>query len=384
MLTGPEKSVVISLWSAGSCGRKQLAGILRYVNSGKRWNTRFIMDPSELTAEAIRRFEREAVDGFIAFVSDPAASKALAASKVPTVLLSFPTVELKARKSGIVSFVNDNAAIGCIAAEHFLTLGKFSDYGFVPDRLRRGWSSIRGQAFARRLREDGRHCRVFSGGEQNLVRWLTSLRHPAAIMAPFDFRAREVISACNEAGLSVPDEIAVLGVDDDELICESSRPALSSIGIDQEAIGYKAAEVLSRLMNAKRQMPSKTIVIKSGPVVVRESTRQLAPVVGLVRRIDAFLNGHWQEPISIGDIASSLHVSRRLIDLRYRKASGCTIREALERRRMEALKRMLATTDMPIAKLTNKCGFANELWTKYIFKRKIGMTMSQYRKASRS
>lgn len=378
-----EKKVVVSLWSAGSCGRKQLAGILRYVNSGKPWDTRFIMDPSEFDAAAIRRAERDGVDGFIAFVSDDAAAKALAKSRVPTVLLSFPTAALEARKTGLMRFVNDNEAIGRMGAEHFLSLGQFADYGFVPDRKGRGWSHLRGHAFANRLSEAGKRCRIFDGTEDELESWLERLRKPAAVMAPFDFRAKEVMAACKTVGLSVPGEVAILGVDDDELVCENVRPALSSIRIDQERVGYKAAETLSVLMNAKAPMTSRTVVIRSDGLVERESTRPLAPVVGLVRRIDAYLNAHWSEPIGAEDVAAALRISRRLADLRYREATGLTVRQALEELRFKGMKRLLRTTNLPIKRLTRKCGYDNELWVKYVFKRREGMTMSQYRSSER-
>jgi len=381
MRASTERKVVIALWSAGSCGRKQLAGILRYVNSGKNWDTHFIMDPKELTAEAVRRFEREGVNGFIVFVSDAEAAKAIARSSVPTVLVSYPTAVLEARKRGIILCVNDNAEIGRTGAEHFLALGQFADYGFVPDRQGRGWSPLRERAFTERLAKDGKRCRVFKGEESELPGWLKMLRRPAAVMAPFDFRAKEVMAACHAAALVVPNDVAILGVDDDELVCENVRPALSSVHIDQEMIGYRVAEELAKLMNAKTPPPSRTLVFKSGSVVARESTRPLSPVIGLVRRVNAFLGEHWAEPISVEDVAKCLRVSRRLLDLRYREATGHTVRQALEDRRIAALKRLLRTTKLPIARLTMKCGFANGLWAKYVFKRREGMTMSRYREA---
>lgn len=376
-----ERSVLVSLWSAGSCGRRQLEGILDYITSMHLpWSLRIIMDPKELTPAAIEEAGRCGTDGFIAFVN-PESAAALAASEVPTVLMSFPQPALSRRRSGIVRFVNDNDQIGRMGAEHFLSLGAFASHAFVPDEQKRGWSRMRERAFRERLAEEGMPCRTFGGGD--LAQWLASLPKPAAVMAPYDFRAREVLDACRAAKLRVPQEVAVLGVDDDELVCESARPTLSSIRLDQFAYGRLAAKTLDGLMASRRPPRARNETLAADRVVERESTRPVPPLAHLSRRMAAFVREHATDGIGPDDVAKAAGVSRRLADLRFRQATGTTLRRAIEDRRLEVLSRLLRETSTPIAKLSCRCGFRDALWAKYVFKRRFGTTMRQYRAAAR-
>lgn len=381
-MSSGEKSVIISLWSAGSCGRKQLAGILRYVNAGHPWHVRIIMDPNAFTVETIESAERNGVDGFIAFAG-PAAAERLAKSSVPTVLLSFPTPALRRRKKNIVINLNDNEQIGRMGAEYLMSCGMFGSYGFVPDTEGRGWSVQREKSFCARLRSAGTTAAVYDPSCGDLADWLRALPKPAAVMAPFDFRARDVLEACRYAKLHVPKDVSVIGVDDDELVCDVSHPTITSIGIDQDEIGYIAAATLDRLMSSKSPVKAETIIHPCQGVTERESTRPLPPTVPLARRITAFIDEHYREPISVSDIATRLGISRRLADLRYTEQTGETIRTALENRRLQEIKRHLENSTLPISKITRLCGLENDLWIKYVFKRRFGMTMSEWRAKSR-
>ena len=374
-----EKSVIVSLWSAGSCGRKQLAGVLRYINAGHPWSIRIIMDPRNFTPKTIREAERDGVDGLIAF-TPPETVPALAATKIPTVLLSFPLPTMNRRRHGLAMFINDNEEIGARGAEYFLSLGAFASYAFVPDVEGRGWSRLRERGFRERLTRAGLSCRSYNHVRKDLAAWLRELPKPAAVMTPFDFRAKDVVEACRATHISVPEDLAILGVDDDELICESTRPSISSIRLDQEKIGYKAAETLNRLMSATRPTPSERIQLTSGAVIERESTRPISPTVHLVNKIKACIGERFAEDLSVDEIAAFAGVSRRLADLRFSAATGTSIRRALEDRRLKEIQRRLADSKLPIAKITRLAGYSNDLWVKYVFKKRFGLSMSDWRK----
>ena len=374
-----EKSVIVSLWSAGSCGRKQLAGVLRYINAGHPWNIRIIMDPNDFSAATVRQAERTGVDGLIAFIP-PAAAPALAATGIPTVLLSFPLPAMNRRRHNLTIFINDNEEIGAKGAEYFLSLGTFASYGFVPDADGRGWSRLRERGFRTRLAQAGHLCHSYVHSREPLAKWLARLPKPAAIMTPFDFRAKDVLTACHEAKISVPRELSLLGVDNDELICESTHPSISSIRIDQEKIGYRAAETLNRLMSAAKPTATRCVKMLSGPVIERESTRPISPTVHLVRRISGCIDERFSEDITVDEIAALAGVSRRLADLRFSAATGTSIRRALEDRRMREIRRLLAESDLPIAKITRLAGYTNDLWVKYVFKKRFGLSMSGWRR----
>ena len=373
------KTVLICLWSAGSCGRKQLAGILRYVNAGHPWNVSILLDPKDLTPKAIADAERKGTDGFIVFVL-PTAAAALARSSVPTILLSYPTPELERRAANLVRFVNDNAAIGRRAAEHILSRGTFASHAFVPDADGRLWSPQREKSFCDTFAKAGHRVHVYRAADGDLGDWLAALPKPTAVMAPFDLGAREIAVTCKRQGLAVPRDVSIIGVDNDELICEATRPTLTSLAIDQEQIGYRAAETLDRLMAARSPRPSCTKTIASGPIVERESTRFVSPSVHVVTRIRRFIDEHFREVLGPDDVAARLGISRRLADLRLTAATGNTVRKALEERRFAEVTRQLASSDLPIATVTRNCGFENDLWVKYVFKRRYGMTMSAWRK----
>lgn len=374
-----EKSVIVSLWSAGSCGRRQLAGILRYINAGHSWKLRIIMDPKDFTVRTIRAASRTGVDGFIAFAGKDAAAE-LASLTTPTVLLSFPTAEISTRRENLSIFLNDNEAIGRKAADYFLSLGTFATYAFVPDAAGRGWSALRERSFTERLRAAGHAPLVYTGDPDGLACWLKRLPRPIAVMAPFDFGAREVMEACRQARLAVPKDVSVIGVDNDELICESTLPMLTSIDIDQERIGFRAAETLDRLMSARRARPTERVIIDCGRIVERESSRSVSPTVTVARRIQAFIDEHFREGLTVSDIAARLGISRRLADLRFTESTGRTIRSALEERRLDEIRRLLTTTDLPIARITRLVGYRNDLWIKYVFKKRHGQSMSVWRK----
>ena len=378
-----EKTVVISLWSAGSCGRKQLAGILRYVNSGHSWNVRIIMDPKDFTPEVIAEAEADGVDGYIAFAEHDA-GVALAGLSTPTVLLSFPSPEIARRKHNLVMIVNDNEDIGRRGAEYLRSLGTFASFAFVPDLRGRGWSRLREESFSRCLAKTGETCRTYRAEDGDLVSWLAALPKPAAVMTPFDFRARDVLEACRKAKIAVPKDVAVIGVDNDDLICEATSPTITSLDIDQGRIGYQAAEILDSLMSAGRKLPSETLSVTSGKIIERESTRPVSPCVHLARRIQACIDDHFKEGITADDVIRELGISRRLADLRMTETAGKTVREALEDRRLEEIKRYLSNTDLPITKITRLCGLENDLWIKYVFKRRFGQTMSEWRRQAKA
>ena len=134
-------------------------------------------------------------------------------------------------------------------------------------------------------------------------------------------------------------------------------------------------------MSSRRKLPSETVLMDSGDVVERESTRPVAPGVHLARRIQAFIDEHFKDGISVSDVPAKLHVSRRLAELRFSEVTGKTIREAIEDRRLAEIKRYLSSTSLPIAKISRLCGLRNDLWIKYVFKRRFGMTMTEWRES---
>ena len=147
-----KRTVLVVLWLAGSAGRKQLTGILQYVNAGHPWSIRLITDPKDFTDEAIRQAETNGVHGFLVHANAQVCT-ALAASTVPTVLLDFPPPALRSRKNAIALILDNDEQIGRTAADYFLRLGNFASFAFVPDEQNRGWSRLRERGYKTTLNE---------------------------------------------------------------------------------------------------------------------------------------------------------------------------------------------------------------------------------------
>ncbi len=373
-----KRTVLVVLWLAGSAGRKQLTGILQYVNAGHPWSIRLISDPKDFTDEAIRKAEADGTHGLLVHANAQVGT-ALARSTVPTVLLDFPPPALRNRKKSIALILDGDEQIGQTAAEYFLRLGNFASFAFVPDEQNRGWSRLRERGYKTTLGAHSRPCQTYGASKGPLADWLLALPKPAAVFTAYDLRAQETIEACKEAKLSIPRQVAVLGVDNDELICDYTSPSISSIRIDHETLGAEAAKLLDRLMDAPSGRSPKPVFMPAGTVVERESTAPTAPTARLVARALSFISAHAADGISVADVVSHLGVSRRLADARFGAVTGTSIRRAIEDRRLALVRERLKTTRLTIEKISRLCGYANTQRLKYVFKARFGISMSQWR-----
>ena len=291
------------------------------------------------------------------------------------------------RPVGLVSI--DDWEIGACGAEHLLSLGRFRSFGFVPENHRH--SSIRGRGFVNFLKNKNVPLSYYpfqtaSDGSENdklaLAEWLQKLPKPAAVMADYDLRASQVMEAAHMAQIHIPEQLSVLGVDNDELLCDFTDPPLSSIAPDFVHIGELAAQTLSKLMShrSKRQM----ILLHSDSkrIVIRESTAHIAPSVLMIERALDYIRHNALSGISAKDVIAFLGTSRRLADRRFREITGQSILETILVRRLEAVQRKLTSTKMPIRTITVACGFRNENYAKNLFKKRFKVSMRAFRALS--
>ena len=383
MRKAPEpKNVLMALWLAGSPGRKHLQGALRFANAGYGWNVRILPSPDDFTADVIRKAETDGTDGFLVCVG-AAAAPALAKSRIPTVLMDFPPPALLRRRTALTLMFNDEEGIGAKGAAYLSSLGTFASYAFIPDAANRGWSRLRERGFKAALRRQGFRPVTYDRRREDLASWLLALPKPAAVMAAYDFGAKEALECCRAAKLKVPDDIAVLGVDNDELLCDYAKPSLSSIRIDHEQHGYLSAEILNRLMHAKRPQGLRKVFLPADEIVERETTKPQPVSAYLARRAQEFIDANAVRGIGVEHVVAHLGVSRRLADLRFAQATGMSLRRAIENRRLEEVKRRLSETKLPIDQIARLSGYSNPLRLKYVFKARTGLTMSDWRKGKR-
>ena len=316
---------------------------------------------------------------------------ALAESPLPAVFIDV-FGEALSRRPNAAFFKSDNADIGRRAARHLLECGDFSSFGFVHAAPKDGgWSMERRDGFASALegqKATGRPVFVFPPREDEgsdddrhaLAEWLSALPKPAAVMAAYDWRATHVLDACAEAGLRVPDQVALVGADNDEFYCSFTIPHLSSVQSDGESVGLRAAAELDALSRKGRKGPGPVFQIPAKGVVQRESTKFLPPAAALVRRGAEFIRAHASEGIVPGDVYRHLRVSRSLAELRFAELRGETIRAAIERERLDRVKRLLKTTNRPLARIAQEAGFKSANHLSHLFKKRTGLSPSAWRK----
>jgi LacI family transcriptional regulator len=197
-------------------------------------------------------------------------------------------------------------------------------------------------------------------------------------LAANDDRARHVLEACRASGLRVPEDVAVLGVDNDEVMCELTDPPLSSIEHGAASLGYQAAAQLDRLMAGKKAQKLHTLVAPEG-VVTRHSTDVLAIADPDVAAAMAFIHQHSCEPIGVASVADAIGMSRSTLETRFRRV-GRTIRGEIQRLRIERARFLIATTDLPIKQIAAMAGFTYAHYMTTVFHQSTGWTPAEYRR----
>jgi LacI family transcriptional regulator len=202
-------------------------------------------------------------------------------------------------------------------------------------------------------------------------------------MACDDDRGRQSLTACREGEMQVPEDVAVIGVDNDEVLCDVSDPPLSSVALDTESAGYEAAALLDGLMAGRVRQP-KRILVPPLFVVQRRSTDIVAANDRDVAMALRFIHERAGKPIAVKEIARASSLSRRMLELRFRRAVGRTIHEEIERSRLERAKRLLAETGMPIAEVALAAGFASAGYFSKVFRHATGLPPGEYRNRAAS
>jgi LacI family transcriptional regulator len=279
-----------------------------------------------------------------------------------------------------------------MAAEHLLDRG-FRCFAYLGSEDR-PWSRERSESFGKRIAVAAfephifctnsklRSWRSFEREQNRLAEWLKSLPKPVGLMAGNDMRGRHVIEACRIAGLQVPDQVAVIGVDNDELICDLTDPPMSSVALNAQKAGYETAELLDKLMSGEK-MSGQNIVVQTTHVVARQSTDILAIEDRIVAEAIRFVRQHSTEAIQVDDAVSHVAMSRRNLELRFHRALGRSIYSEIKRVRTQQIIQMLAETDLSISEIALRLGHPSDKHIARYFKQQTGMNLREYRKQCR-
>lgn len=386
------KRVLVALWTGSVSGRDILGGLFRYVHRKARWDFVLVQLPNGFRPETVEEACRAGLDGIIASdFSPPQIRRLVETTDIPVISIGSAPPPTRPCGGPVASVNCDDRAIGTMAARHFLSLGVFNGFGFLGATAGTGEKNERAAGFIETLARSGRDCSVFTAptgagdrmDEGLVATWLESLPKPAAVLCHYDPLAVQVLNICRDRSIAVPEQVSVLGVDNDPLLCDFAEPPLSSVEPDHEGAGFAAARELDRLFAYPRRPPRDANCAPVG-IVERESTRPLAPAGHLVRAARAFIERNATSGIGVADVVANLKVSRRLVDLRFREIENCTIAQAIEGRRMAVAEKLLKETSRTIRRIAADCGYASANTFGIAFRKRHGVSPGTFRRSFKS
>jgi LacI family transcriptional regulator len=330
-------------------------------------------------------------DGILARINRKALADEIVASGLPAVNVSwYPFAGARIARCTV-----DERQTGRMAAEYFLTNG-FQQFAYCGPLDRPGYVDQLSEAYGHDIEAAGFRCEQYqppAGTDQrtiawnvhlaHLVKWLKGLPKPIALLAWSAARGRQVTEACHYAGLGVPDDVAVLGGEYDDLMSNISYPPLSTIDQPAEQVGYAAAELLARMM-AGRKPPAQPVLFPPSRIDIRHSTDTLAIDDPLVRDALTLIRHQAPHGIYVSDVVRKLSIARRTLEQRFVRLIGRTPAAEIRRVRIEEAKRLLIESDRSIAEVARATGFGQQDLFSRTFRRSVGMPPSEYRRQHHS
>jgi LacI family transcriptional regulator len=352
-------------------------GIVRYARGRPDWD----LYGYGWMFQSIGSLDRWDGDGLVARIESGRDADRLAGRRLPVV-----DVAGAWRRKGFRQVCNNDAATGALACRHLQAIG-FRLFAFcgVADV---GWSRLRREGFLAVL--GGKSIPVFEAPlpwwerlhhSERLEAWIRALPHPVAVFACNDTAGLKVAAACRDAGLSVPRDVAILGVDNEDILCELCVPPLSSIMLDCEQIGFRAAELLGRMLEESGGDPADPQLIAPREVVDRSSTHLFPSADPLVEEAVALIRSLAGEPVNVAGLLQKIPASRRSLEIRFRRSLGRSMHDEIVRVRIERARELLRTTTLTVAAVAASSGFGNPQRFHEVFRIAAGMTPGAYRKS---
>ncbi len=378
------RQVALLIETSNAYARGLVQGVVHYIREHRPWSFHLMEqgrgdDPPAWLAGWKG-------DGIIARIETPRIAAAVVKTGLPAVDLS------AARLVPALPWVEtDDAQIAKLAAEHLLERG-FRHFAFCGV-ARFNWSVWREEHFAARVRAAGHDCHFYrpkavgaagSAAAQvaEIGRLFRTLPKPLGVMACYDSRGQQVLDACRSEGFAVPDEVAVIGVDNDTLLCELASPPLSSVISNAHRAGYVAAARLDRLMAGKKVTPLAELIPPLG-VASRQSTDALALDDRAIAQAVRMIREHACEGINVEDVLKAVPLSRRVLEQRFQKQLGRTPRQEILQVRLARVKQLLGETELALYQIAERTGFEHVEYLSVVFKRETGTTPSAWRAKAR-
>ncbi|TWU01299.1 XylR family transcriptional regulator [Stieleria varia] len=378
------KSVALLIETSNGYSRGLLEGVIAYTKERANWSVH--LTEQERGAPPPTWLKTWGGDGIIARIETDAIGRQLKKFGVPIVDLSAAR-----HVTGVPWADTEDRAIAKLAVDHFVERG-FTNLAYCGDAGFQ-WSAKRRDHF-RKIAEANR-CRVFeldsiaryddaydlATENRRIMSWLSKLPRPVAIMGCYDFKAQQVLDACRQLNIAVPTEVAVLGVDNDRLICELSEPRLSSVIPDTKRTGYEAADLLDRMMSGEWVATETPLITQPLGIEIRESTDTLAIDDTEVATALHYIRRHATSNIRVTDVLNQVSISRRALEHRFKKQVGHTPHEEIQKVRMNRIKELLSETELTIHEIAERTGFEYDEYMTAAFKRETGRTPSEYRES---
>lgn len=379
----PRHSVALLIETSNAYARGVLEGINDYVHQYEAWS--ICLPEQERGARPPCWLSHWRGDGIIARIETDAVAHAVRRTRLPAV-----DVSAARRLAGIPSVESDDHAIAHLAAEHLLQRG-FHHLGYCGDPGF-NWSVAREEHFRSVVTAAGRQCHVhrslplndegysWNREKRRMAQWVRSLPRPIGIMACYDVKAQQLLEVCRDLDVAVPEEIAVVGVDNDQLVCDLARPSLTSVIPNTQRIGYEAARLLDQLMAGRRVAPKAHLIEPLG-VHTRQSSDTLAIDDPEISAAVRFIREYATTGINVSDVLQQVPLSRRVLESRFRQSINRTPHEEIMRIRIERVKRLLSETSFSLAEIAAQTGFEHVEYLSVAFKREVGCTPRQYRQS---
>lgn len=377
--------VALMIENSREHGRGLLRGIANYATENGPWafyrdDPLYYRQPEKIDlVAALKRLE---IDGII--MRECPQAEEIIETGIPAVIAPYTTKKFQKTAQIII----DNIATGQMGAEHLIGKGyknlAFCGFNDMP------WSRERGQGFAQRAQAVKLTVNFYDPPEEvlqspwgieqkHMIQWIKKLKKPVGVMACNDDRSEHFCEACQILDVKIPQEVAILGVSNDEVICNFISPPLSSIARNHEIAGYNAAKILDELM-AGKNVAYKRAIVKPIYVAVRQSTDFLAINDRDVIKAEAFIYKHTHETIQVGDVAEHIGISRRTLEQKFQKELNRTILDEISRIRIDKITQMLVESNLSVAQIALAMGFSSEKHISRYFSQRKEMSPIQYRK----
>lgn len=379
----PQVAVLVD--TSRSYGRDIVRGIRRYVAEQGPWS--LYLEPRDLRSSFPGWLQKWPGDGILARTVDANLLRELKATKLPVIELRTTVLKHPFPYVGM-----DNLIVGERVARHFLDRG-FRRFACYLDNGERFFQQ-RCESFTATLKAQGFECSVFetdapSKGElswdqhqQNLADWLSSLEKPCGLFATNDQLGFWVLDAARRAGISVPEQLAVIGAENDKTLCETAWPPLSSVQLRGQNAGYLAAKLLDEWMTNK-VIPPKETLLPPGDIIVRQSSDIVAVEDERVARALHYIRRKAADGIGVDDVAREVALSRSALERRMKAMIGRSPGEELIRIRFSQVERLLAQTDLTLDAIAERAGFKHPQYMAEAFRKRFEMTPGEYRKRNR-